>query len=58
MAGIGVGLTSDYGPAQRLYISRGYEPDGKGIVWQNRFPNYGERVKVDDDLILYFTKQL
>ena len=27
--GIGVGLTPDYGPAQRLYVRRGYVPDGR-----------------------------
>ena len=30
IVGIGVGLYEDYGPAQRLYIKRGYIPDGKG----------------------------
>jgi GNAT superfamily N-acetyltransferase len=58
IVGIGVGLDADYGAAQRLYIKRGYIPDGRGIVWQNRFPKYGEQVTVDDDLNLYFTKIL
>ncbi len=58
IVGIGVGVDADYGAAQRLYILRGYVPDGKGIVWQNRFPKYGEKVTVDDDLNLYFTKIL
>ena len=58
IVGIGVGLDKDYGAAQRLYILRGYIPDGHGIVWRNRFPNYGEQVTVDDDLNLYFTKKL
>lgn len=31
---------------------------GRGIVWQNRFPKYGEKVAVDDSLNLYFTKVL
>ncbi len=35
--GIGVGLYPDYGPAQRLYVLRGYVPDGRGVVW--RGPN-------------------
>lgn len=56
--GIGVGLDASYGAAQRLYILRGYVPDGRGISWQNSFPKYGERVTVDDDLNLYFTKNL
>ncbi|HEX8267567.1 MAG TPA: GNAT family N-acetyltransferase [Pyrinomonadaceae bacterium] len=58
IVGIGVGLEADYGAAQRLYVLRGYVPDGRGIVWQNRFPKYGERVTVDDDLNLYFKKKL
>ena len=31
--GIGVGLYPDYGAAQRLYVRRGYMPDGRGIAW-------------------------
>jgi ribosomal protein S18 acetylase RimI-like enzyme len=58
IVGIGVGMEADYGAAQRLYVLRGYVPDGKGIVWQNRFPKYGEKVAIDDDLILYLTKKL
>lgn len=30
IVGIGVGLYPDYGSAQRLYIKRGYLPDGHG----------------------------
>lgn len=56
--GIGVGLFSDYGKAQRLYVKRGYVPDGLGI-WQNgKFLKYGDEIRVDDGLILYFTKNL
>jgi len=58
IVGIGVGLDADYGAAQRLYVLRGFISDGRGIVWQNRFPKYGEQVTVDDDLNLYFTKDL
>lgn len=54
---LGVGLHSGYGAAQRLYIKRGYIPDGSG-VW------YGERVcepytdcRNDDGLILYLIKE-
>ena len=32
-AGIGVGLHSDYGPAQRLYSKLGYVPDRLGIAY-------------------------
>lgn len=56
--GIGVGMTADYGAAQRLYVRRGYVPDGRGLVSNNQFLKYGEMVKVDDGLALYFTKLL
>jgi ribosomal protein S18 acetylase RimI-like enzyme len=32
IVGIGVGLHSDYGAAQRLYVLRGYVPDARGIT--------------------------
>jgi len=57
-AGIGVGMTPDYGAAQRLYVLRGYVPDGLGLHWKDHQTQYGEEVKVDDDLALYFTKEL
>jgi GNAT superfamily N-acetyltransferase len=58
IVGIGVGMDAGYGAAQRLYVLRGYIPDGRGIVWQNHFPKWGEQVTVDDDLNLCFTKKL
>jgi ribosomal protein S18 acetylase RimI-like enzyme len=58
VAGIGVGMTPDYGAAQRLYVLRGYVPDGRGLHHRNHYPVYGEQVTVDDDLALYLTKKL
>ena len=58
VAGIGVGLFSDYGNAQVLYVKRGYVPDGKGIHNGERYVERGESVAIDDDLALYLTKQL
>jgi GNAT superfamily N-acetyltransferase len=58
IAGIGVGLYADYGPAQRMYIRRGYVPDGKGITYRDAYVTPGASVAVDDDLVLFFTKQL
>jgi GNAT superfamily N-acetyltransferase len=55
--GIGVGMTADYGAAQRLYVKRGYVPDGRGL-YQHRWLEYGVRVTVDDALALCFTKSL
>ncbi|WP_332765116.1 GNAT family N-acetyltransferase [Phenylobacterium sp.] len=58
VAGIGVGLYPDYGPAQRLYVLRGYLPDGRGIAWNGTNVSPGQTVEVDDELALYFTKSL
>lgn len=54
--GIGVGMTADYGNAQRLYVQLGYVPDGNGLHYKNQPLHYGDKAKVDDDLVLYFTK--
>lgn len=58
VVGIGVGLFSDYGSAQRLYVKRGYIPDGRGITTYQRRVTPGDSVVVDDDLVLWFTKTL
>jgi GNAT superfamily N-acetyltransferase len=56
--GIGVGLFKDYGAAQRIYCRRGYIPDGNGLMYNNKEVAPGEMVRVDDDLNLYFVKEL
>lgn len=58
MAGLGVGLHHDYGAAQRLYVVRGYIPDARGITSHGRRVNWGDPVKIDDDLVLWLTKSL
>jgi hypothetical protein len=58
IAGIGVGVFSDYGNAQILYAKRGYVPDGKGIHNGQRYIGYGETTIIDDDVVLYLTKKL
>jgi GNAT superfamily N-acetyltransferase len=55
--GLGVGLYADYGPAQRMYILRGYVPDGRGLMYNNLPVNPGRDVFVDDELLLYFIKE-
>jgi GNAT superfamily N-acetyltransferase len=56
--GIGVGLYADYGAAQRLYARLGYRPDGRG-VWYGAEPAVpGQSYRLDDDLVLFLTKQL
>lgn len=56
--GLGVGMTAGYGNAQRLYVKLGYIPDGNGLHSHYRVANYSESVTVDDDLVLYFKKEL
>jgi GNAT superfamily N-acetyltransferase len=58
VAGIGVGMTPDYGAAQRLYVLRGYIPDGNGLYYMGRPIQFGQTFKVDDNLALYLTKEL
>jgi GNAT superfamily N-acetyltransferase len=58
IAGVGVGMTADYGAAQRLYILRGFIPDGLGLHWRDHHVSYREELRVDDDLALYLTKEL
>ena len=56
--GITVGLFDEYGPAQRLYARRGYVPDGRGAC-QGQVPlRKGMQVTMDDDLIIWLTKDL
>ena len=58
VVGIGVGLHSGYGSAQRMYIKRGYVPDGSGVWYRDEVcPPYGD-CRNDDDLVLYMSKKL
>ena len=54
---LGVGLHNGYGAAQRMYVKRGYVPDGSG-VWYRGKPctPYDTVYTCDDDLILYLSK--
>ena len=56
--GITVGLFDEYGPAQRLYGRRGYIPDGRGACRGQRPLSKGMQVIMDDDLIIWLTKDL
>jgi GNAT superfamily N-acetyltransferase len=58
IVGIGVGLYDDYGAAQKLYVKRGYIPDGRGVTYQYRPVVPGNLIPLDDDLVLWFTKKL
>ena len=55
---LGVGLHSGYGPAQRLYIKRGYIPDGTGVWYQNHRPAMNAICEDIGELVLYLSKNL
>jgi ribosomal protein S18 acetylase RimI-like enzyme len=57
-AGIGFGMTKDYGAAQILYVKRGYIPDGNGLCCKGKPISYGEQFTMNDDLVLYLIKRL
>lgn len=55
---IAVGLHAGYNAAQRLYVLRGYVPDGCGLTYGDRFVGEYEDVTLDDSLVLHMTKEL
>ena len=55
---LGVGLNSDYGSAQRMYVKRGYIPDGTGVWYQDKVCEQYAACCNDDDLVLYLSKKL
>ncbi len=55
---LGVGLHYGYGSAQRIYVKRGYIPDGSGVWYKSKqLEQYCDCCN-DDDLVLYFSKKL
>lgn len=56
--GIGVGLDASFGSAQRLYIKRGYIPDGLGVCYDEEPVRAGAIKPVDDLFSLKLTKEL
>lgn len=55
---LGVGIHRDYGAAQRLYIKRGFVPDGSGL-WRDgkQLEPYAD-MKNDDENAIYMSKEL
>lgn len=51
-------LNSDYGPAQRFYIKRGYVPDGKGLYYKEKVCETDAVCRNDDELTLCLVKEL
>ena len=55
---IGVGLHRDYGAAQRMYVKRGYIPDGSGLWWKGKNLEPYADMKNDDEAVIYLSKKL
>ena len=58
MVFLAVGVHSGYGAAQRIYIKRGYIPDGSGVWYQNKVLDQYAPCINDDDLLLFLSKSL
>lgn len=58
MVWLAVGMNTFFGPAQRLYVKRGYVPDGNGVWYKHEICPSGALVRNDDDLELYMIKKL
>ena len=56
IVGLGVGLYTDYGNAQKLYVKSGYIPDGNGLTYKNKKVKPGSQTRVDDELLIWMVK--
>jgi GNAT superfamily N-acetyltransferase len=56
--GIAVGLHPGYNAAQRMYVLRGYVPDGNGVTVGDEFVREGQTVTMDDQVLLHLLKDL
>lgn len=54
---IGVGLHAGYGSAQRMYVRRGYIPDGSGVWFEDAPAKPYAPCVNGDDLVLYFSRE-
>ena len=55
---LGVGLHSGYGSAQRMYVKRGYIPDGSGAWYGDHVCEPYSACENGDELVLYLSKKL
>lgn len=58
MVYLAVGVHSGYGAAHRIYIKRGYMPDGSGVWYQGKQLEQYAPCCNDDDLLLFLSKKL
>jgi len=56
--GIAVGLHAGFGAAQRIYVRKGYVPDGAGVMYDRDAVHMGDMRIIDDDLTLMLIKDL
>ncbi len=56
--GIGVGVSSKFGSAQRLYARLGFLPDGAGVVFNRDGVRDGEVKPIDNRLCLMLVKSI
>lgn len=56
VAGIGFGISADYGAAQRMFVKRGYVPDGRGL-WSLKGYYVWEQSTIQvDNCAIFLTK--
>ena len=58
VVGLRVGLHAGYGSAQRIYVKRGYVPDGAGALKGTEPIAEGAAIRFDDDVTLRMLKPL
>ena len=51
-------LNSEYGPAQKFYVMRGYVPDGAGVYFEGEVLGTNAPCRNDDELSLCLVKEL
>ena len=56
MVYLAVGVHSGYGPAQRMYVKRGYNFDGSGVWYKGKQLEQYAACTNDDDLLLFMSK--
>lgn len=55
---LSVGLHKGYGSAQRMYVKRGYIPDGTGLWYKDAICEPYSNYANDDDLQMYLYKKI
>lgn len=55
---LAVGCHYGYGTAQRMYVKRGYLPDGSGVWWNGKQHEQYAPCVNDDELLLWMSKDL